>query len=175
MLTRFIMEDTLRALVEESLSKFTTFILGCCAGHVLIHATNNVELLDAPVGTAGSAAGSVTPVAALPPDAAAPGRKPPLLTVELAPNKEGTKLTLSVAPEQIVSKIMNIYDAAITRVQGLPHLEPAVMENLFWATLPLLSSVHSQEAHVVSMRSRLRGVVTAALAPLSQYVALYEK
>jgi dynein heavy chain len=40
--------------------------------------------------------------------------------------------------------MLSLFDVAISRTQGLSSLEPAIMENLFWASTPVLSSVHPQ-------------------------------
>lgn len=222
-LTRFVMEDTMRALVEDSLGKFTGFIQSCCPGRVTVHSTSSVEILDA---------SSPVPVPAI-----GPGRKPPLLVMDLATNKEATRFVYSTQPESIVTKIMALFDAAIGertrlcsggascryylckhavfhaalavlqlafacaqhvlvqarfldapnrpipllfllstgRTQGLHTLEPAIMENLFWATAPVLSTVHQQEEIVVRHRELLRAALSAALVPLEEYMAKFEK
>ncbi|KAG2485619.1 hypothetical protein HYH03_015682 [Edaphochlamys debaryana] len=160
-LTRFVMEDTMRALVEDSLAKFTAFVQGCCPGRVTVHSTSQVEILDAS--------------SPLPLPAAGPGRKPPLLALDLAPNKDGSRFVYSTTPEVIVNKIMALYDAAIGRTQGLHTLEPAIMENLFWATAPVLSTVHPQEDVVVRLREQLRVTLVAALAPVDAYMAMFDK
>ncbi|KAG2439747.1 hypothetical protein HYH02_010624 [Chlamydomonas schloesseri] len=157
-LTRFMMEDTMRGLVEESLAKFAGFIQGCCPGRVAVHSTCAVEILDA---------------AASP--ATGPGRKPPLLVMDLTTNKEATRFVYSTQIESIVTKVMALFDAAIGRTQGLHTLEPAIMENLFWATAPVLSTVHQQEEIVVRHRELLRAALSAALVPLEEYMAKFEK
>ncbi|KXZ54227.1 hypothetical protein GPECTOR_5g319 [Gonium pectorale] len=158
-LTRFVMEDTMRGLVEDSLAKFASFVQGCCPRRVTVHSTSHVEILDA---------SSVAPISG-------PGRKPPLLALDLTTNKEGNRFMYSTQPDTIVTKIMALFDAAIGRTQGLHTLEPAIMENLFWATAPVLSTVHPQEEGVVRLRESLRATLTAALVPVAEYMAKFEK
>lgn len=43
LVARFMMEDTLRFLVEESAARFAGFVQGCCAAKVLVNATNQVR------------------------------------------------------------------------------------------------------------------------------------
>ena len=50
----------------------------------------------------------------------------------------------TTALDAITSKMVALFDVAIGRAQGLSSLEPAIMENLFWASTPVLSSVHPQ-------------------------------
>ncbi|EFJ44217.1 dynein heavy chain 2, partial [Volvox carteri f. nagariensis] len=175
-LTRFVMEDTMRGLVEDSLAKFTTFVQGCCPRRVIVHSTSHVEIQDSASSGVTIAATALSVAAAAAAAAAGgPGRKPPLLALDLAVSKEGGRFVYSTPPPTIITKIMVLFDAAITRTQGLHTLEPAIMENLFWATAPILSTVHPQEEGVVKLRESLRATLTAALVPLDEYMAKFEK
>jgi hypothetical protein len=91
-----------------------------------------------------------------PPPQPAAGRKPPLLALDLAPNKEGTRFVLSTPPGAVVAKLLGLFDGALGRTQGLHTLEPAIMENLFWASVPVLSTVHAQ-ARGATQRWHRRG------------------
>ena len=53
-------------------------------------------------------------------------------------------------------------------------IEPAVMEELFWAIVPQLTTVHPMEDWVVKGRDELAAHVSAALAPVQEYLSLYE-
>ncbi|GLC56009.1 hypothetical protein PLESTB_001054700 [Pleodorina starrii] len=186
-LTRFVMEDTMRGLVEDSLAKFTTFVQGCCPRRVVVHSTCLVEIQDsgasastapsapAPVTVALTSALSTVASVAVPSSSAGPGRKPPLIALDLAVSKEGGRFVYSTPPAIIISKVMALFDAAITRTQGLHTLEPAIMENLFWATAPVLSTVHPQEEGVVRLRDALRAALTAAMVPVDEYMSKFEK
>lgn len=59
------------------------------------------------------------------------------------------------------------------QVQGIPLLEPAIMENLFWATIPPLNTVHPMEEQVVKMREQLASKLQAALVPVGAYLEQY--
>ena len=65
-------------------------------------------------------------------------------------------------------------DLLITQVSGIPVIEPAVMEELFWAIVPQLTTVHPMEDWVVKGRDELAAHVSAALAPVQEYLGLYE-
>eukprot|EP00798_Chlamydomonas_sp_ICE-L_P016862 gene16862-23130_t len=73
-------------------------------------------------------------------------------------NKESTKFCYSTPTELIAEKIPIIFDLAISKVQGLPQLDAAIMENLFWATVPPLNSVHPNEEPVVKLREQLKSI-----------------
>jgi hypothetical protein len=53
--------------------------------------------------------------------------------------------------------LSGIFDYGLTKVQGLPQLEPAIMDQLFWPTVPELPSVHPQEPEVKALRARCVG------------------
>ena len=60
------------------------------------------------------------------------------------------------------------------QVTGIPVLEPFVMEELFWAIVPQLTSVHPMEDWVLRGREQLLASVRAALEPVREYLAQFE-
>jgi hypothetical protein len=50
--------------------------------------------------------------------------------------------------------------------QGLPQLEPAIMGQLFWPNVPLLTSVHLAEEVTCKARDALSACIMASLQPL---------
>jgi dynein heavy chain, axonemal len=55
-------------------------------------------------------------------------------------------------------------------LQGIPDLEPLVMERIFFAHKPQLASVQAQEAQVVAVREQVAAHITAALVPVRQFL-----
>ena len=55
-------------------------------------------------------------------------------------------------------------------LQGIPQMEPLVMEAVSWAFKPTLQSVHPQEAQVLAWRESIASTLTAALYPARQYI-----
>jgi hypothetical protein len=51
-------------------------------------------------------------------------------------------------------------------LQGLSQLEPVIMDQLFWPSVPLLNAVHLQEEVTVRTRDALSGCLLASLQPL---------
>jgi hypothetical protein len=51
-------------------------------------------------------------------------------------------------------------------LQGLPQLEPAIMDKLFWPNVPNLTAVHLQEQVACSNRDQLSTSIQMALQPL---------
>ncbi len=91
----------------------------CCGSRVTVHSTSHVEVLDA--SGVGAGANGTAPAAA-PGGAAQPGRKPPLLSMDLMPNKDATRFVYSTQPDLIVSKVMALFDAAISECLQLSQL-----------------------------------------------------
>jgi len=58
-------------------------------------------------------------------------------------------------------------------LQGLPQLEPAIMEGLFWPAAPSLTSPHPAEPGISGLRESLSASLTAALLPLRDYLSLW--
>ena len=56
-------------------------------------------------------------------------------------------------------------------LQGIPQMEPLVMEAISWAFKPTLQSVHPQEAQVLAWRESIASTITAALYPARQYIS----
>ena len=77
-------------------------------------------------------------------------RRPPLLATEVQVAKEGGSggFSLTLAPEAVVAKFTSVLDHGVRKPQGMPQLEAAVMEALFWAVVPTLNSVHLMEEGV---------------------------
>ncbi|GFH19488.1 uncharacterized protein HaLaN_16441, partial [Haematococcus lacustris] len=109
-----------------------------------------------------------------PPRVSAP-RKPPLLLLELQVSKDGSRLHYSAPLAAIITKATAVFDHAVTKVSGIPVLEPAIMEGLFWASVPQLASVHPQEEGVVRLRDAMTSALRDAVQPVADYLALYSK
>ncbi|WIA11828.1 hypothetical protein OEZ85_011917 [Tetradesmus obliquus] len=149
-LVRFSMEDSLRYLAEGSMAKFVAFMQGCCSDVVHVVTTSQIDIECKDLG-----------------------RKAPLLLTELVVAPEGASFTYSTPIDSMHSKIIAVFDRAIAKLQGLSQLEPAIMDQLFWPSVPLLNAVHLQEEVTVRARDALSGCVLASLQPLRSYLAKY--
>ena len=54
------------------------------------------------------------------------------------------------------------------QLQGLPHLEPAIVEALFWAATPTLNTVHPLEEQVGPGRTPNSHMVTSSTHIVNQ-------
>lgn len=111
-LTRFLMEDTLRFLVEESLSRYVSFLTTAAAPKITVLSTACVETDGVPTGAVG-AVGPAAPAGG----AGAGARKPPLLLIELQTTKDGTRFMYNTPLESIVQKASTIFDHAVAKVR----------------------------------------------------------
>lgn len=62
----------------------------------------------------------------------------------------------------------------LPQVTGIPVLEPSIMEELFWAMVPHLNTVHPMEEWVVKGREEIVARITEALLPAHEYLTKYE-
>jgi len=83
-------------------------------------------------------------------------------------------------PPSIVAKFDKLSAAAVgalqwlcmaRHTQGIPQLEPAIMDQLFWPSVPLLTAVHLQEEVTVQARGTMSACLAAALQPLHRQAA----
>lgn len=58
-----------------------------------------------------------------------------------------------------------------TNLQGIPQMEPLVMEAMSWAARPTVDSVHPQEPSVLACREQIKSALTAALQPVHDFLA----
>jgi dynein heavy chain len=103
-MTRFRMEDTLRFLVEESITSFGGFMHSTCSPKLAVKATNDVSV----VGAAASEDGGV-----------------PLFALELVMTDKGFDYNTKL--EKFESTVVKIFESAVTSLHNIPQLEPAIM------------------------------------------------
>ncbi|KAH6567387.1 hypothetical protein BASA60_009078 [Batrachochytrium salamandrivorans] len=118
----FIMEDSLRSLVLNSLQEYTHLIQSIACQTVIIKATNNVTVV------------------------ASRGKEPkrPLFMIDLI-FKAG-RLQYNIDFNAFESSLMTIFDKAISIPENLPQLEPLVLDRIFWASKPTVQTVHYKES-----------------------------
>jgi len=153
-MTKYVMEDTLRYLVEASTETFVAFVERCCILEVEVISSSEVVVVEkrpAPIK----------------------GKKPPLLALEIV--NDGGKLVYSTPLEKFVPVAVGIFDKRITAVQTIPTLEPMIMESLFWSHKPMLNSVHTMEPAVCALRDRLKVAMAAAVGHAEAYLEQFKQ
>jgi len=148
----FMMEDTLRFLVDDALHKYTHFIEGAMAYDVEVISISQVTSKQV-----------VT--------AQQPPSKWPLFALELVA-RDGF-ITVNHSIERLTEMPLAIFDKGISSMADIPQLEPTIMDKLFWSHKPVLAAVHPTEDGVTAMRERIRKALTVALGHVQSYCALY--
>ncbi|KAJ3324532.1 Dynein heavy chain 1, axonemal, partial [Blyttiomyces sp. JEL0837] len=152
---KFIMQDSLRFLVLNSLTDFIRLIHYISCQRVVISGTNDVRIF---IGDKLST-----------PDNA----RRPLFQIDLT-FKNG-KVGYSTDLTLYESSVLAIFDKAMSAVENLPQLEPMVLDQMFWATKPNLQIPHTKEATVVQLRDKLKKALENGIAPLEQYLRQYDR
>lgn len=132
----FIMQDTLRFAVEDSLLNYKKFIFTACAPPVTITSTNEVSV-DFSLG------GTLTEDAAR-----LRSRKPPLFLLDLAIDTTTGDLPVfgySSSSSSFTSTVLQFFDKSLISIQKLIRIERKVMKNLFWSRDPVMNTVHPSE------------------------------
>ena len=163
-MTRYMMEDTLRYLVEENVTKFVEFIERCCAAEVKIVSTNEVIVVNNNAD-AGAEAGSSAP--------SHTHKKIALFALEL--NIYESEIIYTTSLSNFLPALRNIFDHGIACVQNISVLEPMIMENLFWSHLPTLSAAHRMESGITSLCERMEASMAKSLSQADEYLRTYEK
>ena len=100
-------------------------------------------------------------------------KKVPLLSMELAITEDGEGFEYNTPLPSISQKVVFVFNHALNRVTGINQLESSIMENLFWAYQPQLTSVHPMEPEVVELRDSMEAKVKGSLVAVQQYLDQY--
>ena len=152
----FIMQDSLRFLVVNSVHDFTKMIKAITTQKVVISGTNDVKIFDLNGKTGDDSA-----------------VRKPLFVIDLV-FKSG-RLQYNTDISLFESIIMSVFEKAMYVPESLPQLEPLVLDQMFWAAKPSLETVNSKEPVINKARRALQNAVRAGLAPLATYITQYEK
>ncbi|XP_004631750.1 dynein heavy chain 1, axonemal [Octodon degus] len=150
---KYMLQDTLRFLVQDSLASFTQFISDAC-GSVLNCPDDMVwgeDLMNSPYRP----------------------KKNPLFIMDLV--LDGSGVHYSTPLEQFEASLLNIFDKGILATHSVPQLEKLVMEDLFISGDPLLESVGLHEPLVEELRAIIVNAMHKAMIPLQAYAKEYRK
>ncbi|XP_032448113.1 dynein heavy chain 1, axonemal [Lynx canadensis] len=152
-LIKYMLQDTLRFLVQDSLASFSQFISDACCS-VLDCADDMVwgeDFINSPYRP----------------------RKNPLFIVDLVLDSSGVHYSTSL--EQFETSLLNLFDKGILATHTVPQLEKLVMEDIFISGDPLLESVGLHEPLVEELRAVIANAVRKAMIPLQAYAREYQK
>lgn len=150
---RFMMEDTLRFMTEDSISEFTDYITQMCNYTVEVESVSDVQ---------------VEVLGAKEED---PPRLP-LFAVEIL-FKDCFKY--STEPQDFIDVLLRLFDQAVNEMRQIPQVEPHVMDQFFWSEMKSLSAIHLKDDHVAEWRQHVENTLVNALEPLKKYLSLYDE
>uniref|UniRef100_A0A2K6RAQ5 Dynein axonemal heavy chain 1 n=1 Tax=Rhinopithecus roxellana TaxID=61622 RepID=A0A2K6RAQ5_RHIRO len=152
-LVKYMLQDTLRFLVQDSLASFSQFISDACCS--VLNCTDDMvwgdDLINSPYRP----------------------RKNPLFTVDLVLDSSGVHYSTPL--EQFEASLLNLFDKGILATHAVPQLEKLVMEDIFVSGDPLLESVGLHEPLVEELRATIASAVSKAMIPLQAYAKEYRK
>ncbi|PAA45958.1 hypothetical protein BOX15_Mlig009546g7, partial [Macrostomum lignano] len=154
-MVKFSMQDSLRYLVQDSLTNFTQMIVDACQACLTLP-TNYEWPHDLLVSTL------------LP-------KRNPLFLVDLVLDLEGSHYSTNL--NQFEATLVSLFDKAITSTQTVPQLEKFILENLkdLQNETLLLESVWPNEPEVERLRMTIREAINKALIPMKVYARLYDR
>ncbi|XP_008850074.1 dynein heavy chain 1, axonemal [Nannospalax galili] len=152
-LIKYVLQDTLRFLVQDSLSSFSQFIGDACC--------SVLDCTDDMVWGEGCMNSPYRP------------RKNPLFIVDLV--LDGSGVHYSTPLEQFEMTLVNLFDKGILATHTVPQLEKLVMEDIFISGDPLLESVGLHEPLVEELRASITNAMRKAMIPLQAYANEYRK
>lgn len=116
-MVRYMMEDTMRVLVDRSLQAYVSYVVSNCASRLAVKSTALVEVVTPASAAPGPNAAAEPSAHAGGAAATAAHRRPPLLQIELQAAKEGTHFHYSVQLDSVIVKFATLFDHAIQKLQ----------------------------------------------------------
>ncbi|KAJ3395883.1 Dynein heavy chain 1, axonemal [Lobulomyces angularis] len=155
----FIMQDSIRFLMIHSLTDFIKIISNITCQKVVINGTNDVKVIDPTIKKNSNF--SVEP------------NRRPLFQIDLVCRNGVVMYNTDLSTYENV--LLSLFEKAFTVVEGLPQLEPIVLDQMFWATKPMLQIPHQKEPINRNFREKIRQAIRDGIGPLEEYVRQYDK
>ncbi|XP_038005283.1 dynein heavy chain 1, axonemal [Motacilla alba alba] len=150
---RFMLQDSLRYLVQNSLISFTQFVLDACQS--VLNCSEDMEwgndITNSPYVS----------------------QRNPLFVTDIELDSSGVLFSPSV--ESVETSLISLFDNGILATHSIPQLEQYVLENMDITGTPMLESVGLQEPKVEELREALRSAIQKTRIPLHAYGKTYEK
>uniref|UniRef100_G1MWR4 Dynein axonemal heavy chain 1 n=1 Tax=Meleagris gallopavo TaxID=9103 RepID=G1MWR4_MELGA len=150
---KFILQDSVRYLVQNSLIRFIQLLLDAC--HGILNCSEDMEWGDDLISS------PYRP------------RRNPIFAIDLVLDDSGVHF--SPPAESFKESLLSLLDKGILVTHAVPQLEKYVLENIPVTGTPFLDSVDLDEPEVEEMRVALQSAVQKALIPLQAYAKKYKK
>ena len=135
---KFMMEDSIRFLVEDSLEAYTKFLEVSASSLVLVKSNSDVKVVKTQ-----------------------DKKKFPLFMIDLG--VQDNRITYNTSLTVFEEKLIAVYIQALGMLQNVPSLEREIMENLIWTHTPMLASVHHMEDKVINIQNRISKAISNQL------------
>ncbi|NXX05401.1 DYH1 protein, partial [Larus smithsonianus] len=150
---KFMLQDSLRYLVQNSLISFTQLLLDAC--HGILNCSQDMEwgddLINSPYRP----------------------QRSPLFATDLVLDSSGVHFSPPV--ESFEKSLISLFEEGILVTHTVPQLEKYVLENILITDTLLLDSVGLHEPEVEELREAMQSAIQKALIPLQAYAKRYEK
>eukprot|EP00960_Hanusia_phi_P052213 761318-Hanusia_phi.AAC.6 len=163
---KFIMQDSLKSLSDQSAESFARLFVGSLSYEVTIEDFDKVK--NTPT--------SFSSISAKNDDSLQLGlesKRSPLFVLDLVLEPSGM-INYNVELDVLFEMPLLLYDAAIEVMQGIPQLEPQILTNLFWPEKPNLGAPDSHDPVVNKFRELMAEALKLARSPLEQYLHALE-
>ncbi|KAK3096562.1 hypothetical protein FSP39_001310 [Pinctada imbricata] len=150
---KFIMQDSMRYLIQDSLVNFTQMVLDAS------HSTMKLE--EDFVWGKDLISSSFRP------------KRNALFLVDLLLDTQGAHYSTNL--NSFETMLVGLFDKGIGSTQNVPQLEKYILGEISWSGTPLLESVGAHEPPVEKLRNNIRDAVQKALIPMKAYAREYER
>ncbi|KAI5076359.1 hypothetical protein GOP47_0008424 [Adiantum capillus-veneris] len=154
-MVRYMMEDCVRYLVEETLGRYCNFVERHCGNPV-------VDVMDI------DCVNTVWPQS----DHKIV-KKPPLFALEIV-NMEENVFDYNTPLKNFEDGVCKAFDNAICCTQSILQIEPAIMEKLMWSKVAAIGSVNLLEEEILVLKSRIQIAVKKATSIANTYLEKFK-
>ena len=146
----FLMEETLRGLLEDSVSKFAEFIKNICPEAITVESPNSVAVTMKDRFTT---------------------KRQNIFALEI--NIVDGRMEYNTPLPHFVQGVRKVFDHVSTSIQNIPTIEPMIMENLFWSHTPMLTVAQSSFEKVDALKEETCACLALTVESLSEYLDTY--
>jgi dynein heavy chain len=181
MQVKFIMQDCIRTLCDSSTQHFVDLVVSGLDFDVEIESFDKVTNTrrpppDTPPMAAPGSRRWQAELARIAKDNALGGgasarRAGGLFLIDIVSTPQTNVLAPTYGVQGIETMPLEIYDAGVATMQGIPELEPLILTSMFWPEKPELAAPDEQDPKVAARRQRIAAALKAATKPVEAYLA----
>ncbi|CAG2240330.1 DNAH [Mytilus edulis] len=146
-MVKFIMQDSMRYLIQESLLSFTQMVIDACHSALTLEEEFvwGGDFIMSPFKPKRNA----------------------LFLVDLMLDNQGAHYSTNL--NSFESMLVGLFDKGIQSTQHIPQLEKYILEDITWSGTPLLESVGEHEPFVEELRDNICNSIRKAVIPMKAY------